>query len=116
MVKLQQSQAKEGGSSSNEKEYNALLQTRNEREKYIVELEDSHNEQLEVIKSFQKLKEDNNLFSLEIINKSMLAVDFIRKFKDDGQGKAATGANGSNTAGNPSAREIEDVADKITMC
>lgn len=44
----------------------------------------------------------------------MHAVDLIRKYKDDGSGKAATGANGSNAAGHQNAREIEDVADKIT--
>lgn len=46
----------------------------------------------------------------------MHAVDLIKKYKDDGSGKAATGANGANAGGYPSAREIEEIAEKITQC
>lgn len=48
-----------------------------------------------------------------MINKSMHAVDLIRKYKDDGSNKAATGANGANST-QPNAIEIEQIAEKIT--
>ena len=66
------------------------------------------------------MSEEKTKFSLEVINKSMLAVDLIRKYKDDGSnaGKAATGANGANAAGSghPTKKEVEDVEKKIIQC
>jgi hypothetical protein len=46
-------------------------------------------------------------FSLEVINKSMLAVDLIRKYKEEG------GRAGSR---HPSKQEIEDVEKIIIQC
>ena len=73
-----------------------------------------------MINHYKQMSEEKTKFSLEVINKSMLAVDLIRKYKDDGSnaGKAATGANGANAAGSghPSAKEVEDVEKKIIQC
>ena len=46
-------------------------------------------------------------FSLEVINKSMLAVDLIRKYKEEG------GRSGSR---HPSKQEVEDVEKIIIQC
>ena len=63
------------------------------------------------------MSEEKTKFSLEVINKSMLAVDLIRKYKDDGPntGKAAAGANATNAAGSghPTQKEVDDVEKKI---
>jgi len=73
-----------------------------------------------MINHYKSMSEEKTKFSLEVINKSILAVDLIKKYKDDGSnaGKAATGANGANAAGSghPSAKEVEDVEKKIIQC
>ena len=66
------------------------------------------------------MSEEKTKFSLEVINKSILAVDLIRKYKDDGSnaGKAAAGANAANAPGpgHPTKKEVDDVEKKIIQC
>jgi len=66
------------------------------------------------------MSEEKTKFSLEVINKSMLAVDLIRKYKDDGSntGKAAAGANAATASGSghPTKKEVDDVEKKIIQC
>ena len=54
------------------------------QEKAIAALEDSHNEQLNLYEYQMKQSDQKIQFSLEVINKSMLAVDLIRKYKEEG--------------------------------
>jgi hypothetical protein len=37
-----------------------------------------------MIEQYRRMSEEKTKFSLEVINKSMLAVDLIKKYKDDG--------------------------------
>lgn len=48
-----------------------------------MDLEASHNEQLVMINHYKQLSEDKTKFSLEVVNKSMLAVDLIRKYREE---------------------------------
>jgi hypothetical protein len=50
------------------------------------------------------MSEDKTKFCLEVINKSMMAVDLIRKYKDGGGSKQ------------PSPQEVDEVEAKITQC
>lgn len=77
------------------------------QEKAIAALEDSHNEQLNLYEHYKKLSDQKMQFSLEVINKSMLAVDLIRRYKEEG------GRAGSR---HPSKQEVEDVEKIIIEC
>lgn len=77
-----------------------------EKDQYINELKQSHNEQLNMINHYKGLSEDKTKFSLEVVNKSMLAVDLIRKYREEGGGKKS----------HNSKKEIDDVEEKIIKC
>lgn len=51
-------------------------------DKTIGELEESHNEQLNIVNYFKGKSDEKTKFSLEVINKSMGAVELLRKYKD----------------------------------
>jgi len=70
------------------------------QEQRIRELESSHNEQLNLINHYKTLSEQKTQFSLEVVNKSMKAVDLIKQFKE----------------GNMKQAEVEEVAEQITQC
>jgi|TARA_B110000305_G_scaffold188933_1_gene210800 hypothetical protein len=54
-------------------------------DKTIGELEESHNEQLNIVNYFKGKSDEKTKFSLEVINKSMGAVELLRKYKDQGK-------------------------------
>lgn len=51
--------------------------------KIITGLEQSHNEQYKLINYYKELSEAHTKFSLDVMNKSMLAVDLIKKYEQD---------------------------------
>ena len=69
-----------------------------------------------MIEQYRRMSEEKTKFSLEVINKSMLAVDLIKKYKDDGQSSAAQSANGSKQSNYRMNKELEDVEKKIIEC
>lgn len=87
----------------------ALLQTTKMQEQRIGELEDCHNEQVTMINHFKQLSEEKTKFSLEVVNKSMLAVDLIRKYKEDAKHIA-------DKSRPPHKTEVDDVEAKIISC
>lgn len=52
--------------------------------------------------------DDKTKFSLEVVNKSMLAVDLIRKYKQDGPRKGHESQSAR--------REVDEVEEKIIKC
>ena len=72
-----------------------------------MDLEASHNEQLVMINHYKQLSEDKTKFSLEVVNKSMLAVDLIRKYREEAK---LGDLRMQNTA------EIDEVEAKIISC
>jgi len=57
-----------------------------------------------MINHYKQMSEDKTKFSLEVVNKSMLAVDLINKYKQEGKAKGA------------SKQEINEVEEKIIKC
>lgn len=82
-----------------------------ELQQRIQDLEASHNEQVQMINKYKQMSEERTMFSLEVVNKSMLAVDLIRKFKED-----LSKSPGAERALGASKLEIDEVEAKIIKC
>jgi hypothetical protein len=64
-----------------------------------------------MINRYKLMSEEKTKFSLEVINKSMLAVDLIRRYKG--------GSNNARGAGDedvPSKEEVDGVEERIIAC
>ena len=68
---------------SNESSQSAQSKKIVELQQRIHELEESHNEQVQLINKYKTMSEDRTKFSLEVVNKSMMAVDLIRTYTSD---------------------------------
>lgn len=79
-----------------------LTKSLKQQEQRIRELEASHNEQIHLINHYKQLSEEKTKFSLEVVNKSMKAVDLIRSFKE-----------GNRKQGH---KEVEEVEKQIMQC
>jgi hypothetical protein len=67
----------------------------------------SHNEQLQMINHYKQMNEEKTKFSLEVVNKSMFAVDLIRKYK---------GKDASSHQRHSSKNDLDDIEAKIIQC
>lgn len=73
-------------------------------------LEVSHNEQVQVVEHFRGMSNQNQKFSLEVINKSMLAVEMIRTYKKERSGDRKESSN------TPTDEQVENLEKMITAC
>ena len=65
-----------------------------------------------MINRYKLMSEEKTKFSLEVINKSMLAVDLIRRYKTEG----SNNGRGAGEDDVPSKEEVDGVEERIIAC
>lgn len=84
------------------------------QERVISALEDSHNDQLVVIEHFRRMSEQNQKFSLEVINKSMHAVELLRTYKKERNNERKN--QNSDSSNIPTNESVDNIEKIIVQC